>query len=121
MSDWKAKQSPSPTNITNAGQTSSGLFAPVNPYQEKRAAEHAAAAVEKVSTAFKESFNLCDRLQRPQVFKTAQGEIPMKDGVMGAMGENATQLLNLNPSAPECRTSPGLGMSNSNHGPEVES
>ena len=119
MSDWKAKrESGAPKSVAN-----SGIFSPVTPkvYQQEKDASDATIAADKTSKAVQQSFDLCERLPKHPVFKTADGEVTVKDGVIDAMGESAAQLLNIELLTPELTSSPGLGMSGSSSGSDQDS
>lgn len=128
MSDWNTRKAPSVATVTKAGQHNAGFFEATKnestetaeDYESQRKAEEAGAAAKKVSAAFGESFALCERLQRQQVFKNGDKETPLKEGVIDAMGDSAAELLNLKQSAPEHSAGPSLGMSSSS-GYEPES
>tara|TARA_B110000908_G_scaffold140432_1_gene167570 strand:+ start:379 stop:738 length:360 start_codon:yes stop_codon:yes gene_type:complete len=116
MSKWNAlpgKNSPLTT-------THGGLFAPVSDsYKVKEQALHAIDATDKVSKAIQQTFNMCNRLPKQPVFRTDGTEIEIEEGVLGAMGEVAADLLDLTQTQ-DLTASPGLGLSGNNNRHEDE-
>jgi len=103
--------------------TSGGLFAPVHEsYKAKKSFDMAIDAAAQVSKEITRNFQMCDRLPKQPVFKTDDGDITVKDGVMGAMGEAVAEILNL-AQTQEVTASIGLGLSGSSsaHDPESDS
>lgn len=118
--DWKAKKQTQPTSVTNASTLFSSTASKSHPFEATKINQELATAVDKVTGACKQSFALCDRLPKSPIFKTADGEVTVKDGVLGAIGEEAAKLLKLDQAAPELTSSPGLGMSGQSMGIEPE-
>ena len=121
MSDWKAKNRTQPPSVAN---TSSALFShqtsKSHPFEAKKRHQEIETAVEKVTSACKQNFAICNRLPKSPVFKTPNGEVTVEDGVLGAMGQEAAKLLNLDQAAPELSSAPGFGMSGQSMGSDQE-
>jgi hypothetical protein len=122
MSKWDTFS----TNKTNDSSTSSGvsarsrsLFAPADSVEQKGTSSddvpihdiNSIDAAAKVTQKIQQNFTMCGRLPKQPVFKMPDGdEIEVEDGVMGAMGAAAAQLLDL-AQTQELSSSLGLGSS----------
>lgn len=116
MSKWDAfsKGGESAKESTKSS-ISGGLFTPgttstTNNYQQGTTAINPSDAAAKVTRQIQQNFAMCDRLPKQPVFQTADGEVDVKDGVMGAMGTVAAELLDL-AQTQELSASLGLGSS----------
>lgn len=88
-----------------------GLFSSNNDtYQTIASSNRISDAALKVSKEIQRNFDMCNRLPKQPSFKTDKGEITVEDGVLGAIGDAAAQLLDLS-QANQLGISFGLGTS----------
>lgn len=115
MSKWETfNNKPKAEVATNQSiKPASGLFAPAHHpqpdlYRQGETSIDLADAMAKVTRQIQRNFDTCDRLPKSPIFHLEEGDVDVKDGVMGAMGTVAIELLELAQSQ-ELSASLGLG------------
>lgn len=97
-----------------------GLFAPASDtYRTIESSNNAIDAAVKASKEIKRNFQMCDRLPKQPLFNTNEGEIDVKGGVMGAIGDIAADLLDLE-QAPELTSAANFGISGGSSSSDTE-
>lgn len=122
MSKWDSFSTNKSNDSSTSGDVSArsrSLFAPADGLEPSGTSKNdvpihdisSIDAAAKVTKNIQQNFTMCERLPKQPVFKMPDGdEIEVEDGVMGAMGAAAAQLLDL-AQTQELSSSLGLGSS----------